>query len=152
MSRECGGNVQETGVINVTASSCAAGKIHSVVDLGSDSWFRSKNGPHSWICYDFKGMRVKPTSYSIRTAESCFPKSWVLEVSNDGDAGMWIGIDSREGNEDLNAKHVTRNFAIALAPNKAFRFLRLRQTGKNHDGNDALELCSLEIFGTVSRE
>ena len=116
-------------------------KPENAVDLWLDSEFCSKNAPNSWIRYDFKGRRVTPTSYSIR---SCcgepggpLPKSWVLEVSNDGSEGSWKVVDRRENNSDLFSRNcpVTCNFEISAPPSGAFRFVRLRQTGKNHTGN-----------------
>ena len=97
---------------------------------------------------------MTPTSYSIRscvwTSGSSHPKSWVLEVSNDGSEDSWKVVDSRENNNELNDRHVTRNFAVSSHPSGAFRFVRLRQTGKNHKGDDRLVICSLELFGTLS--
>ena len=101
-------------------------------------------------------MRVALTSYSIRSYGSgpggCHPKSWVLEVSSDGSEGSWTVVDSSENNFDLNNKRVTRNFAIGARLSESFRFVRLRQTGKNHQGNDHLDISALELFGTLSRE
>ena len=115
--------------------------------------FKSDDKPNSWIGYDFRERRVSPTSYSIMS----YPtgpgginlKSWVLEVSSDGGTS-WTAVDSRNDNFDLNDKLVTRNFAISAPLSGSFRFVRLRQTGKNHAGNDRLGLSRLEIFGKVS--
>ena len=165
LTRECGGNVHKEGVVNVTGSSCLGGdEAENAVDLGSDSFFISNNSRNSWICYDFKGRRVTPTSYSIRSmcwaAGSFHPKSWVLEVSNDGSELSWNVVDSRQNNNDLNDKNVTRNFSLGTPQSGAFRFVRLRLTGKNHGGSDNLDICgsdilaisALELFGTLSLE
>ena len=156
LTRECGGNVHKEGVVNVTASSCYGYKPEYAVDLKADSRFDSDDSPNSWICYDFKGRRVTPTSYSIK---SCWggpggyhPKSWVLEVSNDGSKGSWETVDSRKDNNDLNDRRVTRNFSLGTPQSGAFRFVRLRLTGKNHGGYDDLCICALELFGTLSLE
>ena len=76
--------------------------------------------------------------------------SWVLEVSNDGSEGSWEVVDRRENNSDLNGEHLTRNFAVGTRPSGAFRFVRLRLTGKNHFGDDRLYICALELFGALS--
>ena len=146
-----GGNVQEKGVVEVTASTFCFCKPKNAAELGTDSCFFSKDDPDSWLCYDFKEWRVTPTSYSIRTANWHFPKSWVLEVSNDGSDGSWDVVDRRDDNHDNNDKRVTHNFPLS-APRLAirgFRFVRLRQTGANHDGHHNLALTSLEIFGIL---
>ena len=157
LTRECGGNVHEKGVVKVTASSCLCGiggKPANAVDLNSDSEFWSEEWPNQWIRYDFNGRRVTPTSYSIRSMDdgpdSEHPMSWVLEVSNDGKEGSWEVVDSREDNDDLNDAHVTHNFALSAPPSGAFRFVRLRVTGDNHFGKDNLAICALELFGALS--
>ena len=157
LTHEYGGNVHKEGLVKVTASSCGYGQPENVVDLKSDSDFHTSNSPTpSWICYDFKGRRVTPTSYSIRSYDngpgSYHPKSWALEVSNDGSEGPWEIVDFRENNFDLNGCYFTRNFAISDPPSGSFRFFRLRQTGKSHQGNDILVICALELFGTLSSE
>ena len=137
LTRECGGNVHNKGVVKVTSSGGSSCGCGDAVDLGSYRSFLSKNSPNSWICYDFRERRVTPTSYSIRSQRGgsgcCHPKSWVLEVSNDGSEGSWAVVDSRENNNDLNDSEMALNFAISAPPSGAFRFVRLRQTGKNHD-------------------
>jgi len=73
----------------------------------------------------------------------CAPKSWVLEASSDG--ADWGAIDRRNDNAGLNGPHLTKTLSIAGA--RAFRMIRLRQTGKNHNGRDSLCLNALEVFG-----
>ena len=154
LTRKCGGNVHKAGVVTVTASSVCGCQLENVVDLTSDSEFWTNDSPDSWIRYDFGGWRVTPTSYSIRSQGNGpggnHPKSWVLEVSNDGSEGSWEEVDSRENNSDLNGGHLTRNFAVGARPSGAFRFVRLRLTGRNHHGNDHLWICALELFGALS--
>ena len=159
LTRKCGGNVHKERVVNVTASSCWDNSIcepENAVDLKSNSEFFSNNSPNSWICYDFKGRRVTPTSYSIRSIVlgpgGEHPKSWVLEVSNDGSEGSWKAVDFRTDNNDLNDEHMTHNFSLGTPQSGAFRFVRLRLTGKNHGGSDDLNICALELFGALSLE
>ena len=62
--------------VTVTASRCAIGRETKNTDFCSD------DQPNSWIRYDFKGLRVAPTSYSITISDPHgFPRLWVLEVS-----------------------------------------------------------------------
>ena len=153
MTRDCGGNVHEKGFVEVTASSCQLGAAKNVVEIGSDSNFRTRDESSPWIRYDFKERRVAPTSYSIRKdTRGGYPRSWVLEVSNDGSDSSWQVVDRRDDNQDLNGRYVTHNFAINSPQQGSFRFVRLRQTGKNHAGNDGLRITSLEVFGTLSLE
>ena len=93
---------------------------------------------------------MSPVSYSIRSGSQDFPRSWVFEVSNDGRDESWVVVDRRENNNDLNGKFVTHKFAVGDPPRGSYRFIRLRQTGTNHQGRDYLEISSLEVFGTLS--
>ena len=153
LTRLSGGNVHRKQVVNVTASSVSDGKLENVVDYPwSGFGLCSEDSPNSWICYDFGGLRVTPTSYTIFSCDSDpggpHHKSWVLEVSLDGSKGSWKVVDSRENNSDLNDKCVIRNFAISAPQSEAFRFVRLCQTGKNHCGDHRLAICALELFGS----
>ena len=148
LTRDCGGNVHEKGVVEVTASSCSLGSAKDVVDLGADTCLYSYWEPDQWIRYDFKQRSVTPTGYSIRSGSEWCPKSWVFEVSNDGK--NWQVVDRRDNNEDLKAGDVWCNFAIIDHPHGNFRFVRLRQTGTNHYGDNQLVIAALEVFGTLS--
>ena len=118
LTRECHGNVHSKGVVNVTASSVHKNDMHwgpeNAVELGTDSAYASKNERDTWLCYDFLGRRVIPTSYSVRSYSGgvggSHLKSWVIEVSNDGYS--WTQIDRRDNNNDLNNSFVTANFKI----------------------------------------
>ena len=151
LTRVFGGNLHDKGVIEVTASSCSSGAPKSVTELGTDSFFYSTIEENSWIRYDFKGRRVTPTSYSIRSHNGyCHPQSWVLEVSNDGSEGSWAEVDARNNIQELNGNYLTRNFAIRDPPRGTFRFVRLRHTGPNHHQENSLYINSLELFGKIS--
>ena len=156
LTRECGGNVHKKGVVEVTASSVyplrSGRQPENAVDLGTNSFFTSNDESSPWLRYDFKGRRVTPERYSIRSANQGYPRSWVLEVSNSGSEGSWEIVNRRENNEDLKGNYVTHNFAISAPPRGAFRFVRVRQTGENHEGNDRLYISSLELFGTLSSQ
>ena len=155
LTKEHGGNVHEKGVVAVRASSTRKSGIlapEHVVELGTNKTFSSGNEPDSWIFYDFKKMRVAVTSYSIRSSDGLYPKSWILEVSNDGSDESWEIVDRRIDEEGMRGDRVTCNYQVFGPPRGCFRFIRLRQTGKNHSGNDILALSSLEIFGTLFSE
>lgn len=150
LTRECGGHVHEKGAVEITASSCRDGvEAKNAANLWTNSCFSSKDEPNSWICYDFKGQSVTVTSYSIRSRCADAPKSWVVEVSNDKGNNSWRVIDHQENNNDL-ADGDVHNFSIRSVPPEGFRFIRLRQIGKNHSESDRLCLSALEIFGTQS--
>ena len=156
LTRECGGNVHEKEIVEVTASSVDSldVKPENVVDLTTSSNFCSKGEENSWVCYNFKQRRVAVTSYSIRSFDAGrgygHPRSWVLQVSNDGE--VWNTIDSRENNSDLNNRLVTCHFPVTTQPEGDFRFVRLLQTGPNHHPGHRLIISGLELFGSIRLE
>jgi hypothetical protein len=149
----CGGNVHHHNVVSITASSCICHEYgpYRAADLASDSHFESKDLPDSWICYDFKKMMVKPSSYTIRTWASNWgkgyqhPKSWVLEGSMDGQS--WIELDTRAANDDLNDANITQTFSVSRSDE--VQMIRLRLTGPNHHGSHELVITAFEIFGSL---
>ena len=155
LSLECYGNVHDKGVVNITASSINSDRLHyhpkCAASLDTYSYYYSENKKNTWICYDFKEPRVIPKSYSLRCGHDsfgCYPKSWVLEVSNDGKS--WTEVDRREDSNDLHGTHVCKNFAISSVPSASVRFIRLRQTAKNHSGDYRTVIIALEIFGILA--
>jgi hypothetical protein len=118
----------------------------NVADLSSNTRFLSKTEPHQWICLDFHNLRIRPTCYAIRSATVAgYLKSWVIEGSLDGQE--WTEIDRRRDNKDLIGEHAVAAFEVSQSVE--CRFIRLRQTGKNHYGTDYLSFCAFEVFGTV---
>ena len=99
LTRECGGNVHDRGIVNVTASS-ASDYYHpkNAVDLGTNSIYYSNNEMGTWICYDFKERRVIPKSYSVRSCGSgpggYHLKSWVIEVQTTGPRGRKLIVET----------------------------------------------------------
>jgi hypothetical protein len=114
LTMECGWNVHDRNVIEVTSGSfekvtyganphsgafdndpCYAAK--NAADLETDPYFHSgyrnhwEDIPHmrnNWVCYDFKERRIVPTHYTVRTNRydhgSGHLKRWLVETSADG--------------------------------------------------------------------
>ena len=146
LASRCDLDLHEVGAVVVTGSSTSGDRVaKNAIDLGTASCFYSdSHTPDQWICYDFNRRRVAPTSYSIRMVDTCYPKSWVLEVRNE-ESPWWDVVDRRDDNVLLSG-----NFKISARPRGSFRFLRLRQTGKNHNGTHSLAITSLEVFGRLT--
>ena len=156
LTRLCGGNVHDKGVVTVTASSYHEGRDiwrPAAVDLLGDSVFHTADGPGQYCCYDFNARRVSLKSYTIRSYCPPFnwpghhPLSWVVEVSND--SKDWKIVDSHTNDRSLAATHVTRNFRVSSVPDGSFRFVRLRHTGINSNNTQHLIFCAFELFGTL---
>jgi hypothetical protein len=173
LTRECGGNVHDRNVVDVTSGSfekeiegvnphsgayendpdCAA---KNAADLETDSFFQSayrweEDSPHTrnnWICYDFKERRIVPTHYTIRTygGPGWHLKSWLVETSVDGDS--WWEVASEKDNKQLNGFfYFIATFAVAGG--EECRFIRLVNVGRNQFGDDQILIYVWEIFGSL---
>jgi hypothetical protein len=175
LTRECGGNVRDRHVVDVTCGSfekethsanahsgaydnldCAAAKNTS--DLEATSYFQSafrnkeEDIPYTrnnWLCYNFKEKKIVRTHYTIRTHGSCSDgshlKSWLVETSSDGK--KWREVAREENNKQLNGFRFTGTFAVA--GREKCRFIRLVNIGRNHAGHDSACISAWEIFGRV---
>jgi hypothetical protein len=151
-SRFCG-NVHDRCVINITANrpynDHPSYAPKNVADLATDSSFGSANEPNQSICFDFKEMQIRPTHYSIRMSSAApnayHLKNWVIEGSVDGN--LWLEIDRRENNTDLNGSHAIKTFNICKVD--TFRMIRLRQIGLNHRNDNYLLFTAFEFFGSL---
>ena len=151
LREECGGNVHQRGVVNITASHNGHNQCYQVTDYDwTDFWGANDNKPNSWICFDFKEKRVKLSGYSLKSMpldpSYAHPIQWVIEGSNDG--SEWREID-RRNTQDLNGKSIVKTYSCGGGGSESFRYLRLRQTGKNACGCDQQYLSSIEFFGTL---
>jgi hypothetical protein len=127
LTRECGGNVYDRHVVDVTSrpfeketrrANPYSGAWNdnpdyvakSVADLETDSVFQSafrrkkEDIPHTrnhWVCYDFKKSRIVPTHSTVCT-NSGGPganhlKLWLVGTSVDGE--NWREVAREENNE-----------------------------------------------------
>lgn len=156
LTRICGGNVHDEGIVHVTASSFLTRGSQvfdpkNAAELEGSGIFASNNEEGAWICYDFQKWQVIPKSYSLQSQGDgpggLHPRSWVIEVSDDN--LLWTEIDRRTNNNDLNGQNLTQNFKIANVPNESYRYIRMRQIAPNHAGNNQLVFSDFEIFGTL---
>ena len=104
--------------------------------------------------FDFGSkIKIKPSSYTLRTGHfmPCVVehlKSWVLEGSLD--AKNWSELDRQKNTQDLNGDFKYKTYHCK--PVNAFRYIRLRQTSKNHHNSHFLFLNNIELFGTLYAE
>jgi hypothetical protein len=71
----------------------------------------------------------------------------VVEGSKDG--STWELLD-RQNTEELNGTGIVKTFSCSSAKSSEFfRFVRLRQTGRNCRGLDCFSLEAVEFFGTL---
>jgi hypothetical protein len=171
LTRECGGNVHDRHVVDLTCGSFEK-QTKGLDDDPNNPHWAAKNATNfdtesafgsayrekaehilytrnNWICYDFKERRIVPTHYTIRTNDSgpggSHLKSWLVETSADGKT--WREIDHKGNNKQLNGARFTGTFAVASGGE--CRFIRLVNIGRNHFGNDFLAISVWEIFGSL---
>jgi hypothetical protein len=147
LTQKYGGNVDERGIVSVSGST-VNGSYHPrhAVDLQTTTCFQSTNAPNQWLCYDFKNRKVQPTHYSISAhTSSYYLRSWIFEGSLD--ESNWNELDRHENDSTTNNDHKIGTFTVSVRDE--YRYLRLRQTGKNASGNDHLILCAFEVFGRL---
>lgn len=144
-------------IINITASSLSGNnnnyKPENVIDYEFiDSAFYSKNEKNSWIKFDFKERKVKPSAYSIRSNNwggvgHWHPQHWVIEGSNDDNE--WTVLDSHTNDHSIDDQSKSNTFLIQTENNTFYQYLRLRQRGLNTADNDALIISAFEFFGAI---
>jgi hypothetical protein len=142
-----GGNVEERGIVAISSSSYRPSfPARHVADLQTCTYFESDSSPGPWLCYDFKNRRVQPTHYSISAhSNNYYLRSWVLEGSLEG--SKWDEIDRHTNDATTNTQHPIGTFNISKSI--LYRYIRLRQTGKNAHGTDHLIIYAFEIFGRL---
>jgi hypothetical protein len=72
----------------------------------------------------------------------------VVEGRNDGED--WITLDERNTGELGDRGKVKTLACSSYDKSKTFRYLRVRQTGKNSSGSDFLILSAVEFFGELN--
>jgi hypothetical protein len=175
LTRECGGNVHDHHVVDVTCGSFQketvganphsgawknnpkyaaknATDLETNSNFGSAYRYKEEDIPHTrnnWICYNFKERRIVPTHYTIRTnwQDRGGPhlKSWLVETSVDGES--WREVAREKDNEQLNDMFFTATFPVA--DSEECRFIRLVNIGRNHIRRDCLVITAWEIFGSL---
>jgi hypothetical protein len=150
LGRLCGGNPHDKECICVSGTpydGSACYQARNVADVESDSFFWSDAESNRWVSYDFKNLRVAATHYVLRSngngPGNRHLRSWVLEVSENG--RDWRVIDRREEDGSLNDCNKVRSFELRTIVET--RFIRLRQTGVNWQGDHYLYFTAFELFG-----
>jgi hypothetical protein len=175
LTRECGGNVHDRQVVDVTSGSFEKETFGTNPHSGAydnDPQFAAKNAadleayslfisayrdkledvPHmrnNRVCYDFKERGIVPTHYTIRThggySGGPHVKSWLVETSVDGKS--WREVAREEDNKQFNHEWFTGT--LTVAGGGECRFLQLVNIGRNHMGDDRLVITAWEVFGSL---
>jgi hypothetical protein len=150
LTKRCG-HLCESGIIAVSSSGNVSMPPNQLIDNTFNGYWYSCNVPNSWVMIDFGRFRLKPSAYTLRTGRFDqnsveHLRSWVLEGSYD--ALNWSELDRQKNSPDLNGDFKTKTWPCKELV--AFRYIRLRQTAKNHHNSHFLFLNNIELFGTMS--
>jgi hypothetical protein len=153
LATEHGGNLVDSEIISITSSGVApffSCPLRDLATVGNRRYFTTRDEANSWICYDFKDMRINLTDYSIRTSwdrDSSHLRCWILEGSIDGLS--WTELDRRDNDERLKRTELIGSFVIGDGNREEFRMIRLRQTDRNSGFSNMLVFNAMELFGVV---
>lgn len=143
-------NPDTSGLVKATASSTRGTYPRDVMDYAYPmNYFYTRNEPNSWIQLDMKDRQVSLTHYTLQSNDKGmgFLQHWAIEGSND--MAEWTVIDERH-TDDLVGDDKLKTFPVNC--NGVFyRYIRLRQLGKNSNGYDILTFRQIELFGQVMK-
>jgi hypothetical protein len=150
LTRRHGGNVDQLGIVRITSSSVDGDDPQFapgyVAHISGSTFFRSRDEPDQWVCWDFGQERVRLKSYLVSASGL---RGWVLEGSADG--AYWAEIDRQENVYSFQNGFGQATFPVPARRGEAeFRFIRLRQTSQAHGGGNVLVLSLVEFFGTLA--
>jgi hypothetical protein len=152
LTRKHNCHVLDNNVISITASSVGNTEscpLRYVADFENWTMFYTQNIPDSWICYNFKDMRVTLTHYSVRSrrdSDCHHLRSWILEGSID--CKSWVKIDLHTNDSSLNGQGAIATFPISFS--SRYQYIRLRQIGVNSNGDHYLVVNAIEFYGTLT--
>jgi hypothetical protein len=154
LTRKHGANLHDARVVEASASSSVSADHHAktVLDFDSQNWYRSIDEKGQWISFEFRGVKIKPTNYTMRSAPAeangANPRSWVVETSLNG--ATWNQIDRQD--KVMGLKTPDTLACYCLGDCVATKFIRWRQVLKNFADNRELTLGAIELFGTLYNE
>ena len=142
-------NPGERELVTVSRSSYGHGKAMDVADRKA-SWCSTSNKPNQWWKIDFGDKTaVNVAAYSLRhgwSGSAGALRNWSLEGSNDNK--RWGTLIQHRNDATLNGKYAFATWKVD-AGEAYYRYLRVRQTGKNSAGTHALRLCGMEVYGQI---
>ncbi|XP_032238620.1 repetitive organellar protein [Nematostella vectensis] len=142
-------NPGEAGLVTITRSSYGHGKATDAADR-RPSWCSTSNKPNQWWKIDFGDKRtVVANGYRLRhgwSGNAGALRHWVLEGSMDG--RRWLLLKQHENDDSLNSAYASGYWKLENITT-GYRFVRVRQTGPNSTGTNALRLCGFEVYGKI---
>lgn len=152
LTKESGGNVSENGTVNITSTGNDGFSYSekNIVDLhNSQNYYQSNEVSNAWLKYDFIGRKINLTHYSIRNRhdyDANHVRNWVIEGSNNNNE--WTILDTHQNDETMKGRNGVHTFEIKKHE-EYYRYLRLRQTGKDSGNCFQYAISALEYFGSM---
>ena len=147
LNEQCHGNAHTQNIIHITSSSIHGNfKVQNIIEQ-SNEYFGTDDIDNSWIQFDFKEKKVLLDHYTLKSGNWSNPnhylKSWILEVSNDGQ--NYTEINRQENCNLLNGPLKTGTFKVSCSAPQ--RYVRLKQIGPNWLNHNYLFICQIEFSG-----
>lgn len=148
LTNQAGGNIFDKKTIGMEFSDFNKNGFHpkNTLDFNSTCYYQPNTKDQCWFTLDFKDMRIKITSYSMKSCtystDMHHPKNWEISVSNDGD--LWTQIDEKKNCSKLNGSSIIATFDVK--PNDFSRYVRFHHTSEPWGGG-YLDLSCIEFYG-----
>ena len=141
-----GGNISNQ--LQITFSSIGSGEAINVTHYDKNDYFQTNNFPRSYITFHFKGFSIIPKNYQIKTTNNGnYPKSWVIEASND--ECNWNRIAEEQNNSLLNGPNQSHIFSVYNPDSEGYSYIRMCLSGENWNHNNCLAINSFEFYGSL---
>ena len=136
LSEEYGGDIYEQGIVRKN---------------WSDETSEDDGEAYECLCFDFQERRVSLTAYSLGNDghRDAHPRDWVIEGSVGG--GTWEVLDRRYSLALEYDNSVATYFCVDSGW-ESYQCLRVRMTGQNSFGTNALNIYDIDFFGTLTRD
>lgn len=150
--RERFANPHEKGRLRITSSGLSTGSEALLVARKRQPCW-THDMPDAWICLDLgRNRALSPTHYTLcnGSPENGFDLlSWALEAY-DPQADLWLDLSARapQGQRSLPSPWGVQTFPLDHK-NKAWRYLRIRNTGLNSRGTHEMPICAWEFYGDL---
>ena len=145
-------NPADGGEVAVIASSVMGNSMPPTEILARRTLrFTTKPQQGGWVLLDFLDRKVRPTRYSLRHYSAWDTealRNWVLEASND--QKTWTVLRQHTNDTTLDHKGEAATWTLSgSASTTAYRYFRIRMTGKNSNNHYYLALSGFEIYGDL---
>jgi HECT-domain (ubiquitin-transferase)/Regulator of chromosome condensation (RCC1) repeat/SPRY domain/Kelch motif len=146
-------NPGELGLVTVTSAMLESTSEDANSAVGRTSVrCVCKPGMSNYFMFDFHGMQIRPTHYTLRHYSSWDVealRNWEFQGSNDGET--WTTLMEHNQDAALNGRGSSHTWALTKITS-AYSVYRINMTGANSNSNWYLACSGFELYGTVLGE